>query len=199
MSRKYKFAEKEGAYFISFATVYWIDVFTREVYFNTIIESLDFCRKNKGMEIYGYCIMPSHIHLIFRSSLGDPSGLIRDFKGFTSRKMLKLIEENQQESRKDWMLWMFERAGKKNSNVKEKQFWQQNNQPIEIWSLKVFEQKLNYLHNNPVVTGFVTDAIDWKYSSARNYGNNDQTILEIDINLVTGTSVTLALAKGRGR
>lgn len=182
MSRKYKFAEKEGAYFISFATVYWIDVFTREAYFNTIIESLDFCRKNKGMEIYGYCIMPSHIHLIFRSSLGDPSGLIRDFKGFTSRKMLKLIEENQQESRKDWMLWMFERAGKKNSNVKEKQFWQQNNQPIEIWSLKVFEQKLNYLHNNPVVTGFVTDAIDWKYSSARNYGNNDQTILEIDIN-----------------
>jgi putative transposase len=62
MSRKYKFAEKEGAYFISFATVYWIDVFTREVYFNTIIESLDFCKKNKGMEIYGYCIMPSHIH-----------------------------------------------------------------------------------------------------------------------------------------
>jgi putative transposase len=116
------------------------------------------------------------------SSLGDPSGLIRDFKGFTSRKMLKLIEENQQESRKDWMLWMFERAGKKNSNVKEKQFWQQNNQPIKIWSLKVFEQKLNYLHNNPFVTGFVTDGIDWKYSSARNYGNNDQTILEIDIN-----------------
>ncbi len=70
MSRKYKFGEKEGAYFISFATVYWIDVFTRVDYFDTIIESLDLCRKNKGMEIYGYCIMPSHIHLIFRSSLG---------------------------------------------------------------------------------------------------------------------------------
>ena len=74
---------------MSFATVNWIDVFTRDVYFVAIIESLDYCRKNKGMEIYGYCIMPSHIHLIFRSSLGDPSGLIRDFKGFTSRKMLK--------------------------------------------------------------------------------------------------------------
>ncbi|WP_238567938.1 transposase [Flavobacterium sp. ASV13] len=94
MSRKYKFGDKTGAYFISFATVFWIDVFTRKEYFGSIVESLDYCRKNKGMEIYGYCIMPSHIHLIFRSENGDPSGLIRDFKGFTSRKMLKAIEEN---------------------------------------------------------------------------------------------------------
>lgn len=90
------------------------------------------------MEIYGYCIMPSHVHLIFRSAEADPSGLIRDFKGFTSRKMLKTIEENIQESRKELLLWMFEKAGKKNSNVKNRQFWQQNNKPIELWSLKVF-------------------------------------------------------------
>lgn len=82
--------------------------------------------------------MPSHVHLIFRSAEADPSGLIRDFKGFTSRKMLKTIEENIQESRKELLLWMFEKAGKKNSNVKNRQFWQQNNKPIELWSLKVF-------------------------------------------------------------
>lgn len=181
MSRKYKFGEKTGAYFVSFAIVYWIDVFTRDEYFSCITESLDYCRKNKGMELYGYCIMSSHIHFIFRSSFGDPSGLMRDFKGFTSRKMLKLIEENPQESRKEWMLWMFERAGAKNSNVKHRQFWQQHNNPIEIWSYSVFEQKLNYIHNNPVETGFVTDPVDWKYSSARNYSNNDNTILEIDL------------------
>ena len=182
MSRKYKFHEKEGAYFVSFATVNWIDVFTRELYFSIMTESLDHCRKNKGMEIYGYCIMPSHVHLIFRSALGDPSGLMRDLKGFTSRKIVKTIQDNPQESRREWLLWMFERAGKKNCNVKEKQFWQQNNQPIEIWSLKVFEQKLSYIHNNPVEAGFVTDPTDWKYSSARNYSNNDHTILEIDLN-----------------
>ncbi len=182
MSRKYKFREKGGAYFISFAVVNWIDVFTREIYFSCIIDSLEFCRQHKGMEIYGYCIMPSHIHLIFRSSLEDPSGLIRDFKGFTSKKLIKLIEENQQESRKQWLLRMFERAGKKNSNVSKRQFWQQNNKPIEIWSLKVFEQKLNYIHNNPVVSGFVIDPTDYKYSSARNYADNDHTVLKIDLN-----------------
>ena len=110
MSRKYKFHEKEGAYFVSFATVYWIDVFTRDLYFSIITESLDHCRKNKGMEIYGFCIMPSHVHLIFRSALGDPSGLMRDLKGFASRKIMKTIQDNPQESRKEWMLWMFERA-----------------------------------------------------------------------------------------
>ena len=134
MSRKYKFKNEKGAYFISFAVVNWIDVFTRDIYFSCITESLDYCRKYKEMEIYGYCIMPSHVHLIFRSLNDDPSGLIRDFKGFTSKEIMKLIEENQQESRKEWLLWMFERAGKKNSNITKRQFWQQNNKPIEIWS-----------------------------------------------------------------
>jgi hypothetical protein len=54
-----------------------------------------------------------------------------------------------------------------------------HNQPIELWSEKVIKQKIDYIHNNPVETGFVTDPIDWKYSSARNY-QEDNTILEID-------------------
>src|SRR6476620_728172 len=119
MSRKHKFKEKAGAYFISFATVYWIDVFVRDVYCCCITESLAYCRQNKGMELYGYCIMPSHIHMIFRSAANDPSGLIRDFKGFTSRKLLKIIAENPRESRKEWLLSMFRKAGEANSNVKQ--------------------------------------------------------------------------------
>lgn len=68
---------------------------------------------------------------------------------------------------------------KRNNNVKHRQFWQHHNKPIQIWSLKVFEQKLSYIHCNPVISGFVTDPIDWKYSSAINYGNDDQTVLEM--------------------
>ena len=62
------------------------------------------------------------------------------------------------------------------------QIWERNPLSIELFNKEVLIQKLNYIHNNPIETGFVTDAIDWKYSSARNYGNNDQTILEIDLN-----------------
>ena len=181
MSRKYKFHEKEGAYFISFAVVNWIDVFTRMEYFNIITESLNYCRKNKGMLIFGYCIMPSHIHLIFRSADAKPSELMRDFKGFTSKRLLQAIKENKQESRREWMLEQFEASGKLKSNVKHYQFWQQDNHPIEIWSNHVFEQKLNYIHENPVKSGFVYASWDWKYSSARNYIEGQECILEIDV------------------
>lgn len=115
--------------------------------------------------------------------MGEPSELIRDFQGFTARKLLKAIEENTQESKKEWLLWMFEKAGERNSNIKKYQFWQQHNNPIEIWSLTVFEQKLNYIHQNPVKSGFVIEPWEWKYSSAGNYCDDHQDILEIDINL----------------
>ncbi len=74
---------------------------------------------------------------------------------------------------------MFGEAGKKNSNVHNRQFWQQHNKPIELWSDKVIKQKIEYIHNNPVGAGFVLDPVDWKYGSARNYAD-DQTVLKID-------------------
>src|SRR5688500_3886646 len=108
MSRKYKFYDKEGLYFASFSVVYWIDIFTRDSYFNLIIESLDYCRKNKGMEIYAWCIMPSHVHLIFRAKENNPGVLLKEFKTFTSKQLQKAIAENPQESGKEWLLWMME-------------------------------------------------------------------------------------------
>jgi REP element-mobilizing transposase RayT len=130
MSRKYKFHNKSGAYFVSFATVSWIDVFTRHLYFNVLANSVEYCRKHKGMELYAYCFMPSHIHLIFRSSNDLPSELLRDFEKHTAKKELEAIKINPQESRKEWLLCMFERAGKKSSNVSQFQFWQHHNKPI---------------------------------------------------------------------
>lgn len=72
-----------------------------------------------------------------------------------------------------------ERVGKRNSNISGRQFWQQHNKPIELWSVKVIKQKIDYIHNNPVASGFVMDPVDWKYSSAINYAD-DKTVMEID-------------------
>jgi REP element-mobilizing transposase RayT len=87
MSRKYKFNNQEGLYFVSFAVVYWIDVFTREEYFAIVTESLDYCRKNKGLEIYAWCIMPSHVHLIFRAKDNNPSVLLKELKTHTFKQV----------------------------------------------------------------------------------------------------------------
>ncbi len=105
--------------------------------------------------------------------------MIRDFKKDTAKKVLKAIQDNPQESRKEWLLWMFEKAGKEKGNINKYQFWQHHNKPIELWSNKVIQQKIDYIHNNPVMSGFVVESVDWKYSSARNY-QDDQTVLEID-------------------
>jgi len=179
MSRNYKFYNKEGLYFVSFATVYWIDLFVREQYFQLVVESLDYCRKNKGLEIYCWCIMPSHLHLIIRAKENNPEIVLGRFKEYTSKQLQLSISENAQESRKDWMLWLFERAGKKSSNVQFRQLWQHHNKPIELWSHEVIDQKVDYIHSNPVVSGFVVEPWHWKYSSAIDYSGG-KGLLEID-------------------
>jgi REP element-mobilizing transposase RayT len=169
MSRKYKFLNKEGLYFVSFATVYWIDVFIRPAYNQIILDSLTYCQNNLGMELYCWCIMPSHIHLIFRAKNNDPEIILGRFKEHTAKQLIAIITSNIQESRKEWMLWMFKRAASKSSNVKQNQFWQHHNKPIELWSAAVIEQKADYIHNNPVEAGFVTEPSYWQYSSAIDY------------------------------
>ena len=169
MSRKYKFLKKEGLYFVSFAVVNWIDVFIRPEYNEIIVESLTYCKNNIGLELYCWCIMSSHVHLIFSAKDNNPEIILGRFKEYTAKQLVKAIHDNQQESRKEWLLWMFKRAASKSSNVTTYQFWQHNNQPIELWSPKVIEQKADYLHNNPVEAGFVAEAEHWKYSSAIDY------------------------------
>lgn len=169
MSRNYKFHNPEGLYFISFATVFWIDVFVRRIYFDCLCDNLNYCVDNKGMEIYAWCIMPSHIHLIFRSAIQKPDELIRDFKSYTSKKLIKLIGENLQESRRDWLLNAFRKAAVANSNNTTHQFWQQHNHPIELWSNHVIQQKMDYVHDNPAEAGFVENDYEYLYSSARDY------------------------------
>lgn len=151
MSRNYKFHNPEGLYFVSFAVVNWLDVFTRNQYKDILIESLTFCQNNKGMEIIAWCIMTNHVHLIFRSIEGEkPEQLLGDFKRFTSNKIVKAIQENPQESRKEFLLNSFKKAAKMSSNVKHYQFWRHDNKPIELWSTKVIGEKINYIHQNPV-------------------------------------------------
>lgn len=105
MSRNYKFHNPEGVYFVSFAVVEWLDVFTRNKYKNIIVDSLQYCQKEKGMDIYAWCIMANHVHFIFRSAKGQkPELLLGDFKRFTSKEVVKAITDNPRESRKEWLL-----------------------------------------------------------------------------------------------
>lgn len=181
MSTKYKILSQDHPYFITFSTIYWIDVFSRKEYRDMLIESLKFCQQQKGLELFAYCIMTNHLHLIARTTEGkNLSNLLRDLKKFTASEIYRRIKNNPQESRKEWMTWMFERAGKKNSNNTNFQFWQQDNHPIELNTHVLMDQKLEYIHMNPVTAGIVLSPEDYLYSSARNYAGLPEVLLDVN-------------------
>ena len=122
--------------------------------------------------------MPSHVHLIIGTKNKPMQTILRDFKSFTSRKLREEIRKHPQESRKEWITQMMIKSGRQNCNNDDWQLWQQHNHPIELNTNEMLDQKLQYLHMNPVVSGFVTDPEYWKFSSAIDYSGG-KGLLEI--------------------
>ncbi len=182
MATRYRFGDSTIPHFITFGVINWIDVFSRECYKEVLIESLNFCIEEKGLILPAWVIMSNHVHLIASAREGyELAAIIRDCKKYTSRNIIANIEANIQESRKDWMIWMFKRAGAKNSNNEVYQFWQQDNHPIELSTNEMIDQRLDYLHENPVRAGLVWEAIHYKYSSAVDYSEGRAGLLLIEM------------------
>lgn len=180
MSTKYKFREPDRLYFITFAVVYWIDLFIRNEYKDIMLDSWRYCQANKGLEIYSWCIMSSHVHMIVATH-GDPlEDIMRDMKKHTSVAFKNAIKNHPAESRREWMLALMEKAGTANSQNVNFQLWQQDNHPIMLFDQKILHQKLNYIHDNPVVAGIVDRPEDYSYSSARDY-YGIKGLLEIEL------------------
>ena len=168
-------------YFITSTVVDWVDVFTRPVYKHVIIESLEYCQKEKGLIIYAWVLMTNHLHAIVGVEEGyNISDIIRDFKKFTSKKIISMIKDNIQESRRDWMLNRFEYAARNDRKVKEYKFWQEGVDCQEIFLYDYLLQKLNYIHNNPVKEEIVNLPEEYKYSSAIDYSGG-KGILKVEV------------------
>jgi len=176
MSDKYKIYDPDKAYFLTLTVVGWIDIFTRKNHKLLIVKSLQYCQKEKGLIIFGWCLMPSHLHLI-ASSDGKYklSDILRDFKKFTSKKLVEQIFQ-EPESRRDWILHYLEQAGKNIKRVEKYKFWQDGNHAEIIYSTDFFYQKLKYIHQNPIKEMIVQNPEDYLFSSARNYVDRDYLI-----------------------
>ncbi|MGO4878882.1 transposase [Pedobacter psychrotolerans] len=112
MSDQYQARNPEGIYFLTFTIVDWVDIFTRQSYKEIIMDSLKYCQSNKGLILYAYCLMTNHIHLIASTHTNVKLfEIIRDFKKFTNKAIIKEIS-SENESRRKWLLNKFEFAGK---------------------------------------------------------------------------------------
>ncbi|HVS90706.1 MAG TPA: transposase [Mucilaginibacter sp.] len=133
MSTKYKFRDQQQLYFISFAVVGWIDLFIRNEYKQIMLDSWRYCQANKGLEIYGWCIMTSHIHMIIGTHGESLENIMRGMKKHTSLQLKQCVREHPAESRREWMLALMQEAGKQNSQNTGFQLWQQDNHTIALY------------------------------------------------------------------
>jgi putative transposase len=180
MSRKYKIRDQDKLYFVTFTVIRWLDVFTRNIYKDIFLESLKYCQKYKGLEVCAYCIMTSHVHLIIgRNKEPALESIVRDIKKYTAVKIIEAIKNNLGESRRELFLWLFEKAGRNNPNNTRYQFWQQHNHPIELATNEMIDHRLNYIHNNPVEAGIVLSPEHYLYSSAINYANLPEKLIDV--------------------
>jgi len=156
-------------YFITLTIVDWLDIFTRPAYKHIIIDSLNYCIANKGLKVYCWCLMSNHMHMIASTTEGNNlSDILRDFKKFTSKDLIRTIKEIP-ESRRDWLLNLFWYAGKNDKKIKYYKVWQEGNDAKEIHSTDFLNQKMEYIHNNPVRAEIVVSPEDYLYSSAKDY------------------------------
>jgi REP element-mobilizing transposase RayT len=177
MSTGYQIVEQDALYYLTFQVVRWVDLFTRKVYRDIVIDSLKYCQSNKGLEIYAFVIMSNHIHILLRSDIGKLSDTIREFKSFTAKQILLAID-TESESRRDWMLNLFEFAAKQHKRNEKYQIWTHENHAELIYSDKFIIQKINYIHDNPVRAGIVENPEDYLYSSATDFAGK-QCLLDI--------------------
>jgi putative transposase len=157
-------------YFVTDTVVDWVDIFSRPRYKHIILQSLQFCQSQKGLLIYAWVLMTNHLHMIVGAKEGAKvSDIMRDFKKFTSKEILRVLKTDIQESRREWMLNRFEYAGRNDKKITNYRFWQEGNDAQEIFLQNYFNQKLNYIHQNPVRAEIVNNPEDYQYSSAVDY------------------------------
>jgi REP element-mobilizing transposase RayT len=168
MSEKYKFHDLEGIYFVSPTIIHWIDLFTRKEFKHIVLASLAHCQKEKGLIIYAWVIMPSHLHLIIGTSKEPLEDIMRDFKKYVSKSIIKELDIIN-ESRKEWLLRAFSKSAQQYKRETKFKIWKDGNQPKQLESNHFQQEKLDYLHQNPVEAEIVDHAEDYLYSSARDY------------------------------
>jgi REP element-mobilizing transposase RayT len=179
MSTGYQIEDQEGLYYLTFQIVDWVDIFTRRLYRDIVIDSFKYAIENKDFQLFAYVIMSNHIHLIAPSGAGNLSQTVGDIKKFTSKKIIDAIQTFP-ESRCEWLLNRFSFNAKQNKRNKNYQVWTHENHAIYLYSPEFIAEKLEYIHQNPVRAGIVVNPEDYLYSSARNYAGLE-SVLEIEL------------------
>jgi putative transposase len=148
----------------------WIHVLTREEYFQTVAQSLEFVNKKYKVDLLAYVIMPNHLHLVlFFTDEVKLSDYMRDFKKFTSGELRRQLIKNGDDK-------ILAKLKTKEGSYK---VWMDRFDDLVIRNARNVLVKMNYIHQNPVRRNLAAKETDYKYSSARFYDSGEEGILNV--------------------
>jgi putative transposase len=169
-------ADQNLPYFCTITVLEWTPVLIEARYIEALIESLSFSREKKGLSLFAYVVMPNHLHLI--AAADDLHAMMRDFKRFTSHE----IHDRLMADGRQTVLSVLEHAAQRARRQRgEFSFWEDGFHPQAIATRVMLEQKLRYLHENPVRKGLVAAPEDWWYSSAAWYAGRRDGPMALDV------------------
>lgn len=175
MRTRYKIVDDNYAYFITSTVIEWIPIFTSEKYYNILIDTIKFYQLHNKLEIFAYVILPEHFHMIMRCK--ELKKNVQLIKMYSAKQIIKELKADNNISVLE-KLNLFKKSYKVNSDY---QIWQEGFHPQVILNEKMYEQKMNYIHYNPVKRGLVAEITDWKYSSAGFYFGDKGSLIEISV------------------
>ena len=159
---RYKIIFPDQPHFITLTVLHWIPVFTRPETVNILLDSLRFFIREE-MKVYAYVILENHCHIVLQSKALDRD--LARYKSYTAKQLIQYLDKNNIRQILE-QLAFYKKAHKKDRGY---QFWQEGVHPELIQGDKMMQQKIDYIHQNPVKRGYVDKAEHWRYSSARNY------------------------------
>ena len=165
---KYKIHADASVYFLTYSVVEWLPLFVSEASCKIVTESLTYCHKQKHVRINAFVIMPTHLHLIAFDVDQNVSRLVQtlaDFRKFTGRQLSDYCIQHAPkcfaETLRDLAI------GDRGRRV-----WQPSRHPEAIERERFWQQKIDYLHDNPCRKGLVRNQEDWRFSSAAWYASD---------------------------
>ncbi len=175
MKSRYKiFLNDDSLYFLTINVLKKIPIFTNSEYMNIIIDNFMFYQKKQQLKVYSYVIMDNHLHII-ASHKDNLIQKIQNFKSYTAKEILRKLHSDKRK----WLLDLLKNFKKNYKNESTYQFWEEGNHPKQIQNIEIFNQKVEYVHYNPVRRGLDSDELHWTYSSARHFAGLE-SVFQVD-------------------
>jgi putative transposase len=161
------------ARFVTFCTHNQLSLLNNERFFDVIIEAIKTTKELLPFNIFGYVLMPEHVHVVLRSDNNNRAGhIVGEIKRLSSKRIHKMVEMDFPE--------MMGRLTVIRNRVERFALWQRRCYDYNCRSEEILWEKVNYCHNNPVRRGLVRSPCEWKWSSYGWYNGESKVLLVMD-------------------